>query len=119
MTQDTQAVQEELRRLNTAYKGPRGRPEAAQKTRCKRCCLTRCRYKEGCLAEVKQCKFCQETGHFARSSSCPKRKLTTKKLKTKAESETKSIGRILNKVRVGKVQDNRVQDIRVILKAAA
>ena len=55
-------------------------------------------------------------GHFAKSSLCPKRKLTTKKFETKAESDTKSIGRIVDKV--GKVQDQGVQGIKVTLVAA-
>ena len=44
-------------------------------------------------------------GHIAKSSLCPKRKLTTKKFETKAKSDTKSIGRIVDEVQVGKVQD--------------
>ena len=55
-------------------------------------------------------------GHIAKSSLCPKRKLTTKKFETKAESDTKSIGRIVDKV--GKVQDQGVQGIKVTLVAA-
>ena len=68
--QITQAVQEELRRLKGGNKGPGGGQEAAQKVKCKRCCLSRCKGKEGCPAEGKQFNTCQEMGHFTRSSLC-------------------------------------------------
>ena len=85
-----------------------------------RCCLTRCKGKDGCPAEGKQCNVCQETGHFARSSLCPRKKLTTtKKVEATGDSDTESIGRIVGVVQVGKVQDERVQGIRVTLAAAA
>ena len=91
----------------------------AQQIGCRRCCLIRCKGKEGCSAKGKHCNICQETGHFSKSSLCPKRKLITKKLERKAELETEDIGRNLEEVQVGKVHVNRAQGIRVTLAAPA
>ena len=118
--QEARAVQEELRRLTGGKKGPGGGSEAAQKTKCKRCCLSRCKGKESCPAEGKQCHTCKETGHFIRSSLCTKKKVTTKKLEALGESDSgESVGRITAEVQVGKVQDEGAQGIRVTLAAAA
>ena len=55
-----------------------------------------------------------------RSSLCPKKKTTTKKVEAVGESDSsESLGRIMTEVRVSKVQDEAEQGIRVTLTAAA
>ena len=85
---------QELLRLMGGNKGPGGRSEAAQKAKCKRCCLSRCKGKKGCPAKGKQCHTCLEMGLFTRSSLCPEKKVTTMKLEAVGESDSgESLGR--------------------------